>query len=269
MSSATELVQNMDMCPPNFWDTPKKIGFVDLRDAEDRQSHQLFLQLLRDRPCGDGAVPPNLLDEYDKGDDRQRSTIACKSLDGAVEKSRKDLGVPSLPGHRRYGDDFLHAWLLVRYLACLKHSTGSNTWALTISRYLTDMVAHIHRSLRATAAHTGQRYGALAKTIAGDTDKPFASSTTVRLIDRFHQCIYGAGGRETSHGKGIGHALNFNGGAPVLLSQGSVLDMDGLQDPLHVTFDRIEHVISGLSPLSLEVMSNTHVYFSALNFMGS
>jgi len=146
------------------------------------------------------------------------------------------------------------------------------------------MVAHIRRSLRATAAHTGQRYGALAKTIAGDMDKPFASSTTVRLIYMFHQCIYRAGlmnvacvqGRETSHGKDIGHALNFNGGAPVLLSQGSVLDMDGLQDPLYVTFDRIEpvprdpdtgaeHVISGLSPLSLEVMSNTHVYFSALN----
>lgn len=205
------------------------------------------------------------------------------SLNGTVEKVCADTGMPNLSGLRRYGDDFLHAWLLAGSLASGKQSSGSPNWVLTKPRRLPDIVAHIRRSIPATAAHTSQGYSALARTIAGDMDESPESPETLRLISSFHECIYGAGimnvacvkGRATSHGRAIGHATNINGLAPVLMSEGSVLDMEGLDDPLYVTFDRIKTVpldpvtgatrmISGLSPISLRVMSDTHIYFSSI-----
>ena len=204
-----------------------------------------------------------------------------EKLGDAVKLACEDLKIPDIPGHRRHGDDYIYAWLLMRHLACARScNTGSTYWGSTTPMYLADVVAHIRRSIHATAAEADQGYGALAKTIAADTNKPISSLVKATMVDVFHQCIYGAGlmniacvtDKTASHEKSIGHGLNFNGGAPVLLSQESVLDVDGLGVPLYVTYDRIEtvprdedtgatHMISGLTPLTVRDISATHKYF--------
>lgn len=83
-------------------------------------------------------------------------------MNSAVKQACVDLGLPDLTGLRRYGDEFLHAWFLMRYLACGKQSLRPSTWVLTIPRHLLDIVAHIRRSLTAIAADASQGYDALA-----------------------------------------------------------------------------------------------------------
>ena len=78
MTITMDPVQDTDLCPRNFWNFEDQIGFVDLRKKAKEKSLELMHHLLLERPCGKGAVPPSLVDEYDKADEKQKASIAYK-----------------------------------------------------------------------------------------------------------------------------------------------------------------------------------------------
>lgn len=61
--------------PDEFRELKARIGFVSLRDGVPN-CWVLLPRLLLERPCGEGAVPPNLLDESENADQSKRASIA-------------------------------------------------------------------------------------------------------------------------------------------------------------------------------------------------
>ncbi|KAL1849916.1 hypothetical protein Daus18300_013111 [Diaporthe australafricana] len=258
-----------------------RIVDLDIMASNDTESCSLsLLYLAIPLAVSMGQGHPVLQYKWNAESDAKR----LESLDFMVKEACKDLKVPDLPGYRRYGDDLLQAWLLVRYLVSGGHHTASTNWVVTIPKHLQNMVAHIRRSVDATKFEVDRPYTAFTEGMAENMDKRLSTTMTSSLMEEFQQCIYSVGlmnlalveGRDTSHGKAIGHAVNINGGAPVLLSQGSTLNMGELNDRVYVTFDRIETVprdedtgatrmISGLSPVTVDIMSLTHVNYTPLD----